>query len=184
MKIFCVINNKDHLKKFAPKSDEGIFLGYTPNKVAYQHLIRRTRLIVESIDVKFDDHYVRNTALSTETKAILESDIPTSSGPLNIFEINYDDLFDPAETARLSEILVSPVAQQKHAEVSGPTLSEDFSLNTSTSPVEGESSTLVPMTNIEVPVLEDAAPVSNHKISIPSNVSSKSEDEEVENKDK
>ena len=105
-----MINNKNHLNKIAPKS-EGIFLGYSTNKVAYRVLIRRTRLIVESFDVKFNDYYVRNTAPSRETKAILESDIPASSGPLNIVEVNYDNLFDPVDTAQLSEILVSSEAQ-------------------------------------------------------------------------
>lgn len=34
------INNKDQLKKFEPKLDEGIFLGYSTNKVAYKVLIQ------------------------------------------------------------------------------------------------------------------------------------------------
>ena len=105
------------MNKFTPKSDEGIFLSYSTNKVAYKVLIRRTRLIVESFNVKFDDCYVRNTDPTSETKAILESDIASSSDSLNIVELNYDDLFDPIETAQLSEVLVSPEAQQQHAEV-------------------------------------------------------------------
>ena len=40
----------------------------------------------------------------------MESDIPASSGPLNLVEVNYDDLFDPVETAKLYEVLVSPTA--------------------------------------------------------------------------
>ena len=110
-----MINNKDHLNKFALKSYEGVILGYSTNKLPYRVLIRHTRLKLESFDVKFDDYHVGNTALSSETKVILESDIPVSSGLLNIFEINYDDLFCTTETAHLSEILVSPVAQQQHA---------------------------------------------------------------------
>ena len=112
-----MINNKDHLNKFAPKYDEGLFLGYSTNKVAYRVLITCTRLIVKSFDVKFNDYCICNTALSIETKAILESDIPVSSDPLNIVEVNYDDLFDPVETAKISEVLVSPKAQQQHSEL-------------------------------------------------------------------
>ncbi|CAH1432412.1 unnamed protein product [Lactuca virosa] len=186
----CFVQNRsiickrlDHLNKFAPKSDEGIFLGYSTNKVAYRVLIRRTRLIVESFDVKFDDYYVHNTAPSTETKAILESDIPASSGPLNIVEVNYDDLFDPVEITKLSEVLVSPEAQQQHADVSGPSLSDVVSLNTSTSPVEGESSTPDQVTTIEVPVLDDAVPVPIRRESLPSDISSDSDDEDIENID-
>lgn len=117
-----LINNRDHHNKFASKSDKGIFLGYSTNKVAYRVLIRRTRLIIESFDVKFDDYYVCNIAPWTENKEILKSDIPASSGPINIVEVNYDDLFDPVETAKLSEVLVSPEAQQQHADVSGPSI--------------------------------------------------------------
>ena len=82
-----VINNKDHLNKFEQKSDEGIFLGYSTNKMAYRVIVSRTRLIVESFDVKFDYYYVCNTTPSIETTSIMESDIPTSSGPFNIVEI-------------------------------------------------------------------------------------------------
>lgn len=166
---------------FAPKYDEDIFLGYSTNKVAYRVLIRRTRLIFESFDVKFGDYYIRNIAPSTETKSILESDIPASSGPLNLVEVNYDDLFDPVETARLSEILVSLEAQQQHVDVSGPSLSYEVSLNTSALQVEGENSTLEQVTTTEVPVLDDVAPVPIHIGSLPSDVSSNSDDENIDN---
>lgn len=175
-----MINDKDHLNKFAPKSDEGILLGYSTNNVAYRVLIRHTRLIVESLDVTFDDYYVRNTAPSNETKVILESDIPFSSGPFKIVEINYDDLFDPIETAQLSEVLVSLEAQQQHAEVSGPTLSNEVSLNPSTLPIEGQSSTPDQVTTIEVPVPEEVDLVLLHRGSLLSNVSSNSDDDNRE----
>ena len=123
------------------------------------------------------------TLLHQEIKAILEGDIPTSSGPLSIVEITYDDLFDPAEMAHLSEIPVSLVGQQQHAEVSGPTLSGELLHDTSTSPVEGESSTPVQMTTIEVPMIKDAAPVSTYRVTTQSNVSTDSEDGEIGNID-
>ena len=75
---------------------------------------------------------------------------------------------------------MSLVAQQQHAEVSGPTLSDDVSLNTSTSTVEGENSTPDQVTTIEVPVPEEAASVPIHRITLPSNVSSDSDDEDIE----
>ena len=125
-----MVNNKDHLNNFAPKSDKAIFLGYSTNKVAYRVLIRRTRLIVEIFDVKFDDYYVLNTAPIEETKFTLENDIPPSLVVLNIVEVNYGVLFNPAETANLLEISVSPVAQQHQLEVFGPTISEGTSFHT------------------------------------------------------
>ena len=77
---------------------------------------------------------------------------------------------------------MSPTAQQQHTDVSGPSLSEVASLNTFTSPVEGESSTPDQPATIEVPVL-DVAQVPIRKESLPSNVSSDSDDELIENID-
>ena len=77
---------------------------------------------------------------------------------------------------------MSPTAQQQHADVSGPSLSEIASLNTFTSPVEGESTSPVNTTTIEVPVLDDAQ-VHIRRKSLPSNVSSDSDDEIIENID-
>ena len=85
--------------------------------------------------------------------------------------------------AHLSEILVSPVAQQQNSDVFGLSLSEQLSLNTSTSLVEGESSTPVQTTTIEVPVLEDAAPLSTHRVPIQPIAPLESEDEEIKNID-
>ncbi|KAI3518408.1 hypothetical protein L1887_07114 [Cichorium endivia] len=60
--IFCcscfIKNNKDHLGKFVPKSDEAIFMGCSSKSVAYHVLNRRTRVIEESFDIEFDDHYL------------------------------------------------------------------------------------------------------------------------------
>ena len=145
------------------------------NKVAYRVLIRRTRLIIESFDVKFNDSHIRDAPPSTETTTIMDCDIHASSGPLNLVELNYDDLCDPVETTKLSEVLVSPAAQQ-HVDISGPSPSDGVSINTSTSPVEGESSTPDLPATIEVSILNDIY-VPARRESVPSNVSSDSDDE-------
>ena len=159
---------------------KAFFLGYSTNKVAYMVLIRCTSLIVESFDIKFDDYYVRNTGPSNETKVILESDIPASSGPLNIVEINYDYLFDPVDTSHLSKIIVSPVAQQQYVEVYGLSLYDALLPRTSTLLIKAESTTPVLITTIKVPVIEDATPVSSRRVTTQSNVSSESNNEEIE----
>ena len=45
----------DNLGKFDFRSDEGIFLGYSPNKNAYRCYNLRLHKIVESANVKIDD---------------------------------------------------------------------------------------------------------------------------------
>jgi hypothetical protein len=54
--IKCYINNdEDNLGNFDPRSDEGIFLGYSLNKNTYKCYNVRLLKIVESANVKIDD---------------------------------------------------------------------------------------------------------------------------------
>ncbi|GJU45654.1 retrovirus-related pol polyprotein from transposon TNT 1-94 [Tanacetum coccineum] len=50
-----ILNTKDYLTKFDPKSTEGVFLGYSPNSKAYIVLNKETMKIEESLNVKFDE---------------------------------------------------------------------------------------------------------------------------------
>nr|GEU31030.1 putative ribonuclease H-like domain-containing protein [Tanacetum cinerariifolium] len=48
-------NDSENLGKLQPKSDIGIFIGYAPTKKAFRIYNRRTRRIVETIHVDFDE---------------------------------------------------------------------------------------------------------------------------------
>ncbi|GKE57132.1 retrovirus-related pol polyprotein from transposon TNT 1-94 [Tanacetum coccineum] len=50
-----ILNTKDYLAKFDPKSIEGIFLGYSPNSKAYIILNKENMKIEESLNVKFNE---------------------------------------------------------------------------------------------------------------------------------
>ncbi|GJS90194.1 retrovirus-related pol polyprotein from transposon TNT 1-94 [Tanacetum coccineum] len=50
-----ILNTKDYLTKFDPKSSEGVFLGYSPNSKAYVVLNKETMKVEESLNVKFDE---------------------------------------------------------------------------------------------------------------------------------
>nr|GFC98526.1 retrovirus-related Pol polyprotein from transposon TNT 1-94 [Tanacetum cinerariifolium] len=53
---FCYpTNDSENLGKLQPKADIGIFIGYTPTKKAFRIYNRRTRRIVETIHVDFDE---------------------------------------------------------------------------------------------------------------------------------
>ncbi|GJR40205.1 retrovirus-related pol polyprotein from transposon TNT 1-94 [Tanacetum coccineum] len=52
---YFILNTKDYLTKFDPKSNEGIFLGYSPNSKAYNILNKETIRIEESLNVKFNE---------------------------------------------------------------------------------------------------------------------------------
>ena len=59
-------NNKDNLKKFDAKADEGIFLGYSIHNKAYKVYNKRTLVVEESVHVTFDEQNTlsRNTVSS------------------------------------------------------------------------------------------------------------------------
>nr|GFB92000.1 hypothetical protein [Tanacetum cinerariifolium] len=61
-------NDSENLGKLQPKADIGIFIGYAPTKKAFRIYNRRTRRIVETIHVDFDEL----TAMASEQ---------SSSGP-------------------------------------------------------------------------------------------------------
>ena len=50
-----ILNDKDYLGKFDSRSDEGIFLGYSGTSTAYRIFNKRSTIIMESVNVVFDD---------------------------------------------------------------------------------------------------------------------------------
>nr|GFD49408.1 integrase, catalytic region, zinc finger, CCHC-type, peptidase aspartic, catalytic [Tanacetum cinerariifolium] len=58
-------NDSENLGKLQPKADIGIFIGYAPSKKAFRIYNRRTRRIVETIHVDFDEL----TAMASEHRS-------------------------------------------------------------------------------------------------------------------
>ena len=50
-----ILNDRENLGKFDAKSDKGIFLGYSTSSRAYRVYNKRTKTVMESINVKIDD---------------------------------------------------------------------------------------------------------------------------------
>ena len=50
-----ILNDRENLGKFDAKSDEGIFLGYSVNSQAYRVYNKRTKTVMELINVVIDD---------------------------------------------------------------------------------------------------------------------------------
>ncbi|GJX28794.1 retrovirus-related pol polyprotein from transposon TNT 1-94 [Tanacetum coccineum] len=87
-----ILNTKDYLTKFDPKSYEGIFLGYSQTSKAYIVLNKQTIKIKESLNVTFDetpppsktsplvdDDLDEEEAIRTTEKKNLEKDIEDDS---------------------------------------------------------------------------------------------------------
>ncbi|GJU45405.1 retrovirus-related pol polyprotein from transposon TNT 1-94 [Tanacetum coccineum] len=49
-------NDRDDLGKMKPKADIGVFIGYSETSRGFRIYNRRTKKIIESINVKFDEH--------------------------------------------------------------------------------------------------------------------------------
>ncbi|GJV58768.1 retrovirus-related pol polyprotein from transposon TNT 1-94 [Tanacetum coccineum] len=65
-----ILNTKDYLTKFDPKSYEGVFLGYSQNIKAYIILNKHTRKIEESLNVTFDE-----TPPPSKTSPLVDDDL-------------------------------------------------------------------------------------------------------------
>ena len=50
-----ILNDRENPGKFDAKNDEGIFLGYSTNSRAYRVYNKRTKTVMESINVVIDD---------------------------------------------------------------------------------------------------------------------------------
>ncbi|GJV87414.1 zf-CCHC domain-containing protein [Tanacetum coccineum] len=65
-----ILNTKDYLTKFDPKSYEGVFLGYSQNSKAYIIINKHTRKIKESLNVTFDE-----TPPPSKTSPLVDDDL-------------------------------------------------------------------------------------------------------------
>ncbi|GJX73189.1 retrovirus-related pol polyprotein from transposon TNT 1-94 [Tanacetum coccineum] len=65
-----ILNTKDYLTKFDPKSYEGIFLGYSQNSKAYIILNKHNRKVEESLNVTFDE-----TPPPSKTSPLVDDDL-------------------------------------------------------------------------------------------------------------
>ena len=50
-----ILNDRENLGKFDAKSNEGIFLGYSSTSWAYRVFNKRTKTVMESINVEIDN---------------------------------------------------------------------------------------------------------------------------------
>nr|GEX75618.1 hypothetical protein [Tanacetum cinerariifolium] len=99
-------NDSENLGKLQPKSDIGIFIGYAPTKKAFRIYNRRTRRIVETIHVDFDEltamaseQRSSGPALNEMTPGTISSGLVLQPSPLTSYvppsQNDWDLLFQP-----------------------------------------------------------------------------------------
>ncbi|GJT11642.1 retrovirus-related pol polyprotein from transposon TNT 1-94 [Tanacetum coccineum] len=108
-------NDSENLGKLQPKADIGIFIGYAPIKKAFRIYNRRTKRIIETIHVDFDDltampseHSSSGLVLHEITPATISSGLVPNPPPSTPFvpplRIDWDILFQPM----FDELLTPP----------------------------------------------------------------------------
>ncbi|GJW83277.1 retrovirus-related pol polyprotein from transposon TNT 1-94 [Tanacetum coccineum] len=94
-----ILNTKDYLTKFDPKSYEGIFLGYSQNSKAYIILNKHTRKVEESLNVTLDE-----TPPPSKTSPLVDDDLDEEEAIKVIEKKNLEnDIVD--ETLEIDEIV-------------------------------------------------------------------------------
>ncbi|GKB23474.1 retrovirus-related pol polyprotein from transposon TNT 1-94 [Tanacetum coccineum] len=93
-----ILNTKDYLTKFDPKSYEGIFLGYSQNSKAYIILNKHTRKFEESLNMTFDE-----THPPSKTSPLVDDDLDEEEAIKVTEKKNLDDIVD--ETLEIDEIV-------------------------------------------------------------------------------
>ncbi|GJQ92995.1 retrovirus-related pol polyprotein from transposon TNT 1-94 [Tanacetum coccineum] len=108
-------NDSENLGKLQPKADIGIFIGYAPTKKAFRIYNQRTRRIIETIHVDFDEltamaseHSSSGPALHEMTPATISSGLVPNPPPSTPFvppsRTDWDILFQPM----FDELLTPP----------------------------------------------------------------------------
>ncbi|GJZ72602.1 retrovirus-related pol polyprotein from transposon TNT 1-94 [Tanacetum coccineum] len=99
-------NDSENLGKLQLKADNGIFIGYAPTKKAFRIYNRRSRRIIETIHVDFDEltamaseHSSSGPTLHEMTPATISSGLVPNPHPSTPFvppsRIDWDILFQP-----------------------------------------------------------------------------------------
>ena len=68
-----ILNTKDNLDKFDPKSDKGIFIGYSNRSKAYRVFNLRTNTIEETLHVSFDENFKEVDQINDEDDLVISN---------------------------------------------------------------------------------------------------------------
>nr|GFA13691.1 hypothetical protein [Tanacetum cinerariifolium] len=124
-------NDSENLGKLQPKADIGIFIGYAPTKKAFRIYNRRTRRIVETIHVDFDELTAMDSeqrssgpALIDMTPGTISSGLVRTSSPStsyvppsrNYWDLLFQPMFDellnpPPSVVNQAPEVIAPIAK-------------------------------------------------------------------------
>nr|GEZ36767.1 retrovirus-related Pol polyprotein from transposon TNT 1-94 [Tanacetum cinerariifolium] len=143
--VYYPTNDSENLGKLQPKADIGIFIGYEPTKKAFWIYNRRTRRIVETIHVDFDEltamaseQSSSGPALNDMTPAIISSGLvqkSSSSTPYVppsrkdwdlLFLPMFDELLNPSPSVDYqAPEVIAPIKSHTTAETQSSVIPQD-----------------------------------------------------------
>ncbi|GJX77963.1 retrovirus-related pol polyprotein from transposon TNT 1-94, partial [Tanacetum coccineum] len=94
-----ILNTKDYLTKFDPKSYEGVFIGYSQNSKAYIILNKHTKKIEESLNVTFDE-----ALPPSKTSPLVDDDLDEEEAIRETEKKNLENIVED-ETLEIDEIV-------------------------------------------------------------------------------
>ncbi|GJR18383.1 retrovirus-related pol polyprotein from transposon TNT 1-94 [Tanacetum coccineum] len=94
-----ILNTKDYLTKFDPKSYEGVFLGYSQNSKSYIILNKHTIKIEESLNVTFDE-----TLQPSKTSPLVDDDLDEVEATKDTEKKNLENNIED-ETLEIDEVV-------------------------------------------------------------------------------
>ncbi|GJS21386.1 retrovirus-related pol polyprotein from transposon TNT 1-94 [Tanacetum coccineum] len=176
-------NDSENLGKLQPKADIGIFIGYAPTKKAFQIYNRRTRRIIETIHVDFDEltamaseHSSLEPALHEMTPATISSGLMPNPPPSTPFvppsrtdwDILFQPLFDellnpPSSVDRPAPEVIAPIAEVVAPEPAASTGSPSSTTVDQDAPSPSNSQT-TPET--QSPVISNDVEEENHDLDV------------------
>ncbi|KAI3685310.1 hypothetical protein L6452_34552 [Arctium lappa] len=96
-----ILNDRENLNKFSAKADEGIFVGYSSTSTAYRVYLKKSKTVIESVNVTFDEDMAFEHISSEPVITGVLASGPTSPGHAP-HENKSDD--SSSSTSKLSDL--------------------------------------------------------------------------------
>ncbi|GJV05288.1 retrovirus-related pol polyprotein from transposon TNT 1-94 [Tanacetum coccineum] len=176
-------SDSENLGKLQPKADISIFIGYAPSKKAFRNYNRRTRRIIKTIHVDFDElttmaseHNSSGSALHEMTPATISSVLVPNPPPSTLFvppsrtdwdllfQLLFDELLTPPPSVdRPTPEVIAPIAEVVALELAALTGSPSSTTIDQDAPSPSNSQT-TPET--QSPVIPNDVEEDNHDLDI------------------
>nr|GFB46023.1 integrase, catalytic region, zinc finger, CCHC-type, peptidase aspartic, catalytic [Tanacetum cinerariifolium] len=146
-------NDREDIGKLGAKGDIGFFIGYSANSYAYRIYNRRTKKIMETMNVSFDElsvmafeHRSSNPGLQCMTSGQISSGLDLTYAPSTItkqqptkgeldllFEAMYDDYFGGKPSATVVNVLPVQEPQVRQTSTVSTTIADNVPIPTNSS---------------------------------------------------